>query len=178
VLLSDQSRQGLAGVFERCARSAVMRSQEDVCEITAAAPEAGFTADPLLVITTSSFTFRLLTIFHVEDNEANRAYFVPADSSISLQEGFAEVANLCCGALNREIAPLFPHLAMSIPCRLSARCIDHLPQLNPEYTARFSININSSVRVGVTLCMCCTAPVDIPATLNAVQQSSGELEMF
>jgi hypothetical protein len=178
VLFSDQSRRGLARVFERCARSAVVRSPQDVCEITAEPAGAGFGADQLLVITTSSFRFRLLTLFHLPDNESNRAYFVPEGSGVSLQEGFAEVANLCCGALNREISPLFPHLAMSIPCRLDARCLDHLPQLNPQYTARFSININSAVKVGVTLCMCCTAQVDIPATLNAVQQSSGELEMF
>jgi hypothetical protein len=177
-MFSDQSRQGLSGAFERAARSTVTRSADDVCEITAEPAGTGFGGDSLLVITTSSFSFRLLTLFHLEDTEANRAYFLPAGSAVSLQEGFAEVANLCCGALNREISPLFPHLAMSIPCRLSSRCIDHLPQLDPEYIARFRININSAVRVGVTLCMCCTAQVDIPATLNAVQHASGELEMF
>ena len=164
-------------VFERCAQASLARSQDDVFEI-AAAPTASLGGDFLLIITTSSFSFRLLTIFHVEDNETNRAYFVPASSGVSLQEGFAEVANMCCGALNREIGPCFPHLAMSIPSRLSARCVEHLPQLNADYIGRFTININSAVRLGVTLCMCCTAPVEIPLTQNSVQQSGGELEMF
>jgi len=177
VLFSDQSRRGLVSVFERCARASLLRSQDDLFEISSA-PAASAAGGSLLIITTSSFAFRLLTIFHVDDNEANRGYFVPAGSGLSLQDSFAEVANLCCGALNREIAPCFPHLAMSIPCRLSARCLEHLPQLNPDYTAGFKININSAASIGVTLCMCCTAAVEIPMTLTAVQQSSGELEMF
>jgi hypothetical protein len=178
VLFSDQSRQGLVSAFERCARASLVRSPDDVIEISPAPTAATLAGDPLLLITTSSFSFRLLTIFHVEDNEINRAYFVPAAAGVSLQDGFAEMANLCCGALNREMAPCFPHLAMSIPSRLSARCLEHLPQFQPECVARFSININSAVRIGVTLCMCCTAAVEIPITLSSVQQSSGELEMF
>lgn len=176
-MFSDQSRQGLINVFERCARSSLVRSPDDVCDISLklAAEPVG---DTLLLITTSSFSFRLLTMFHVADNEANRAYFVPVAGGVSLQESFAEMANLCCGSLNREIAPCFPHLAMSVPSRLSSRCLEHLAQLKPDCVERFSININSAVRVGVTLCMCCTAAVEIPMMLSSVQQSSGELEMF
>jgi len=177
MLFSDQSRQGLINVFERCARSSLPRSQGDAFEISST-PAAIRAGDPLLLITTSSFAFRLLTIFHVTDNETNRTYFVPAATGVSLQEGFAEVANLCCGAINREIGTRFPHLAMSIPSRLSAGCLEHLPQLRPDCIVKFTVTINSTVKVGVTLCMCCTAPVEIPLTLNSVHQSSGELEMF
>jgi len=93
----------LVSVFERCARASLLRSQDDLFEISSA-PAASAAGGSLLIITTSSFAFRLLTIFHVDDNEANRGYFVPAGSGLSLQDSFAEVANLCCGALNREIA--------------------------------------------------------------------------
>lgn len=176
-MLSAQSRQNLADVFERAARSTILRSPEDALQITAE-PSTATAGDPLLVITTSSFAFRLLTLFHVADNDANRAYFLPAGAGGTLQEGFAEVVNLCCGAFNREISAVFPHLAMSVPSRLSAQCIDYLPQLKPEYTSRFTVSINGTVKVDVTLCMCCSAPVDIPVTLAAPGQTSGELEMF
>jgi hypothetical protein len=119
-----------------------------------------------------------MTIFHVADNEANRAYFVPADSTLTLHEGFAETANLCCGALNRELSSVFRHLAMSIPYVLRAQCIEHLPQLKSEYTRELTVTINSSVKVGVTLSMYCSAPVEIPAQLSTVQETSGELELF
>jgi hypothetical protein len=179
-VFSEQSRQNLAGVFERAARSTMVRSQEDVCVIARepAGAAAAATGDPLLVITTSSFNFRLLTIFQVSDTDANRAYFVPTGAGCTLQEGFAEVANLCCGALNREISLVYPHLAMSVPSRLSPECLEYLAQLNPEYTSRFTVSINTTAKLAVTLCMCCTAPVDIPLGVATAAQSSGELEMF
>jgi hypothetical protein len=158
----------------------MVRSQDDVCEIMAEPPDptAAIGTDPLLVITISSFAFRLMTLFHVVDNDANRAYFVPAGAGCTLQEGFAEVANLCSGALSREMSPIFPHMAMSIPSRLNAQCIDSLAQLKPEHTSRHTIAINNTVQVTVTLCMCCSAPVDIPVTIAQQQAASGELEIF
>jgi hypothetical protein len=179
-VLSDQSRQGLASAFERAARATIVRSQDDACQILAEPPDgtAAFSADPLLVITISSFAFRLLTLFQVADNDANRAYFLPPGADCTLQEGFAEVANLCCGALSREISSVFAHLAMSIPSRLSPQCMDSLAQLKPEYTSRHTVAINIGVQVSVTLCMCCSAAVDIPVTLAQGQTTSGELEMF
>ena len=163
-------------MFERAARSTILRSQEDAWEITTG-PATATVRNPLMVITTSSFAFRLLTIFQVADNDANRAYFLPEGAAGTLQEGFAEVVNLCCGALSREISSVFPHVAMSAPSRLSAQCIEYLPQLKPEYISRFTISINGAVKVDITLCMCCSAAVDIPA-LAAVEQTSGELELF
>ena len=175
-MFSAQSKQNLTAVFERAARATILRSQEDSWEITREPPSAT-AGDPLMVITTSSFAFRLLTIFQLADNDANRAYFMPAGAGDSLQEGLAEVVNLCCGALNREIAGIFPHLAMSVPSRLSAACIEYLPQLKPEFTSRLTVSINSAVKVDITLCMCCSAATDIPP-LAAVEQASGELEFL
>jgi hypothetical protein len=180
-VLSDQSRQNLIEVFERAARASLLRSEEHSWNISreaanAAAAPAG--SGPLLVITTSSFRFRLLTIFSVPDSEANRAYFIPAGSELTIHEGFAEVANLCCGALNREISNIYSHLAMSVPSRLSSECLGHLTVLAPAFISRSLISINGTVQVGVTLCMCCTAPVEIPALTVAAEQASGALEMF
>jgi hypothetical protein len=179
-VLSDQSRQSLAGAFERAARATIVRSQDDACQIVAEPSDGttAFSSDPLLVITISSFAFRLMTLFQVADNDANRAYFLAPGADCTLQEGFAEVANLCSGALSREISPVFPHLAMSIPSRLNPQCMDFLAQLKPEYTCRHTVAINIGVQVSVTLCMCCSADVDIPATLAQGQTTSGELEIF
>lgn len=178
MLFSEQSRRALAGVFERSAKSTLPRSAADVCEIHDQPGGAAFSGDPLLVLTITSFAFRLMTLFHVDDNEATHAYFVPAAAKFTLQQVFAEIANLCCGAMNRELSALFPHLAMSIPCMLSAGCIEHLPRLNAEYTSRLSIKINDTVKLGVTLCMCCSATVEIPAALGTAEKTTGELEMF
>jgi hypothetical protein len=40
------------------------------------------------------------------------------------------------------------------------------------------ISINGTVQLSVTLCMCCTAPVEIPTPSAVAEQATGELEMF
>jgi hypothetical protein len=179
-MLSEQSRQNLIELFQRAARSSLLRSAEHSWAMDRDAVGAPATSGtgPLLVITTATFQFRLLTIFSVPDSEANRGYFVPPGSGLSIHDGFAEAANLCCGALNREISNIYTHLAMSVPSCIRAQCLDYLAELAPEFIAGFTISINNTARIGVTLCLCCTAPVDFPMQVARAEQATGELELF
>ena len=179
-MLSEQSKLSIAAAFQRAAGAGLVRAPGDSCTIVPA-QDRHVGAQPgenLLLITISSFVFRLLTIFHVADNPAARAYFVGGAAGQSLDEGFAEVANLCCGALNRELARHFSHLAMSIPYSLSRHCSAFLETLQPQYLSSYAVTINDSVQLQVTLCMCCQAPVDIAASTTGVEHAGGELEIF
>ncbi len=179
-MLSEQSRRNLVELFQSAARASLLHSTEHTWTMDLDASGAAVTPDggPLVVITTASFHFRLLTIFSVPESEANRDYFVPPGSGLSIDDGFAEAANLCCGALNREMSSIYSHLAMSVPSRLRASCVDYLAVLAPQFTSSFTITINATVRIGVTLCLCCTAPVDFPMRAAVSEQVTGELEMF
>ena len=194
-MLSDQTKQNIEQVFHKSLRATLIRAPEDICVITAAvAPkvagpkevshrEVGLRvvaqpSDSLLVITISSFVFRLLTLFRVATNPATGAYYTGGTSGQSLEEAFCEVANLCCGAFNRELSQHFPHLAMSIPYTLSGPCLEYLEELKPQYLSSSTITINDTVQLQATLCMCCSVPVDFVASTAATEPSSGELEMF
>jgi hypothetical protein len=131
----------------------------------------------VLVITTSSFAFRLLTLFRVPATQENREYYGGAPD-VKMDATFAEVANLCCGALNRELASDFPHLGMSIPYSLGAQCLANLDELKPQFVSRHDITINGSVRLEATLCICCSVPVQLAAPSQAMAASTGELELF
>ncbi len=145
------------------------------------AGEPGSVGQPgeiLLVVTISSFVFRLLTLFQVGADPATRAYYVSAAQQ-SLDEAFREFANMCCGALNRELSEQIPHLAMSIPYTLSSQCLAFLGELRPSFLSSSAVTINDSVRLQVTLCMCCSAAVDFVASAAPVAETTaGELEMF
>jgi hypothetical protein len=145
------------------------------------AGEPGSVGQPgeiLLVVTISSFVFRLLTLFQVGADPATHAYYVSAAQQ-SLDEAFREFANMCCGALNRELAEQIPHLAMSIPYTLSSQCLAFLGELRPSFLSTSAVTINDSVRLQVTLCMCCSAAVDFVASAAPVAETTaGELEMF
>jgi hypothetical protein len=196
-LMTEQSKQALADAFFRAAKSGLLRAPEDSLEIEPIAravpaskaasrtvaqtrvntTRVGEPSRDVLVITTSSFSFRLLTMFDVAATPEARAYFGGARDA-KIETTFAEIANLCCGALNRELSVHFPHLGMSIPYSLNAECLGCLDELKPEYVSRYALTVNSSVRVEATLCMCCSAPVEVIARAEAVAETTGELELF
>jgi len=138
----------------------------------------GYAGEHLLVITLTSFVFRLLVIFQIADSAENRAYYVKEGIDRPIGESFAEVANMCVGALNRELSYDFPHIAMSTPYQLDSECLAHLGELHPEDTTSYSISINGATKLAVTLCMCCYAPMAIAVHARGAEQALGELELF
>ena len=152
----------------------------DSCEIVAvgegiAGPER---AENVVVLTISSIVFRMLLVLHFDEDAITRDYFVRNEEGAAFREVFLEICNLCCGAMNQELLNYFPDLGMSTPYVLSARCLPHLDELKPGYLASFAVTINGSVRFGATICVCADAPLDFIAEVNAVEETSGELELF
>ncbi len=116
-------------------------------------------------------------MFQVAGTPASRSYYGGSPDA-DMQTAFAEVANLCCGALNRELSKDFPHLGMSIPYLLSVQCMGCLDELKPDHVSHYGITVNGSVHLQATLCICCSAPVQIATRLHAAAETTGELELF
>jgi hypothetical protein len=181
-MISDHSKHNIELAFQKAARATLVRDASDICEIVpteirkAGLPYGG----KLVLITTSSFLFRLMTIFRLVESPATRTYFNSRATEQKLEDVFAEFANLCCGAFNRELTPSFPHLAMSIPETLSNHCIEFLRELNPQYLSSYLITINDSVRLHATLCLSCSVPVEVADSTadTEPEHNVGELELF
>jgi hypothetical protein len=132
-------------------------------------------------VTSASFLFRLLTVFHLRGGAVANAYFGRGRADAPPTEAFGEVANLCCGAINRELARYVPHLGMSTPYVLHSPCLQFLADLSPQHVARFDVVINRDVQLGATLCLCGSAAIDFsPVTVAAAEEpaSTGDLEFF
>ena len=132
----------------------------------------------ILVLTVASYVFRLLTIFHVDSDSATASYFLRADSERVFSEVFGEIGNLCCGAMNRDLGRYFPHTGMSTPYLLESRCLPFLSELKPSYVAQHRININDSLVMHATLCLCAYAPIDFRVDTEIAAEATGELELF
>lgn len=179
-MLSDQTTRNLAEAFRRAAGATLVRDAADACNIVpaAGAPSAAQAGSKLLVITISSFTFRLLTLFQVSEAQPTRDYYTNGRSARSLDEAFAEVANMCCGALNRELSVQFKHLAMSIPYGLESQCTGFLDELKPRFRASYDITINDTARMRITLVLCSNRAIEFTPPATAVSHAGGELELF
>ncbi len=181
-MISTQSMHNVEVAFHDAIRANLIREPGDTCEILSLeATDAGKdVGHKLLLITISSFVFRLIVIFRIVDNPATRAYYLRADAAQTLDQVFAELANMCGGSLNRALSTQFHHLAMSTPCTVNSQCAAFLADLRPQHVTRLKITINESVQLQVALCMCCSRPVEVAAATAATDGDTaiGELELF
>jgi hypothetical protein len=179
-MITPQAQSSFERIFQKAARSRLPQPSDDHCAIVPLA-RGDISAKPaanVIVLTISSIEFRLLLIFHFEEDQCMRDYFVKDAEQGSLREALLETGNLCCGAMNQELLHYFPDLGMSTPYVLSARCLPHLEALRPDYLSSYAITLGESIRLAATICVCANAPIDFVADISAVEESSGELELF
>ncbi len=179
-MLSDRTVRNLSDAFLRAAHATLVRQAGDQCAI---APASAAWAESkcgggILLMTISSFTFRLITMFQVADGEPTRHYYTAGAAGKTLDETFSEFANMCCGALGRELYAQFPHIGMSIPYLLEWQCARHLRDLNPRMLSSYDITIQGTARVKATLAVCCERPLEFDPPVREAAQAGGELELL
>jgi len=179
-MISEQARRSMEQIFINAAKTNLVLAPSDVCEVAPLVPgrAQGNREKNLLLLTISAFPFRLLTILQAGEHPLTREYYLKGKPGRAFGEVFAEVGNLCCGSMNRELTRHFPHLGMSVPYFLDSRCMPFLDELQPEYLSSCAISINGSARLQATLCVCAYAPVDFAVDAQAREETTGELELF
>jgi hypothetical protein len=193
-MIAPQTQSHIESLFVTAAKTTLIRDTAHEiaiqCESAGepAAVKKPVIANGLLVITISSFEFRLLTLWNLPDSPALRSYYgsaSPAVSAASFEdfiENFAETANLCCGAFNRSLSRHVTHLGMSAPYRLNSRCEEYVDALRPQSRAWFGIRINDGFNFAVTLCLCANRALEIDTSASSVAAEpateSGALELF
>ena len=177
-MISDHAKQGINQIFTRACASLTLGADDRV----AVNPISGgnFVEPPgqLLVLTIANFSFKLLIIFHAEANRATQQYFSKPEAGLGFADVFPELANLCCGAMNRELGGYFAHLGMSTPYPLDRQCLPFIEVLKPAYLAQHRIVINEDVALHATLCLCAYAPVDFRYVASTPETATGALELF
>ncbi len=177
-MISEQARRGIDHIFIKAARTRLALGCGDTCDIEPLGGVGEMPEKNIVVLTLSSILFRLLLIFHIDENPATRSYFVKDASDKSLAEAFSELGNLCCGAMNRDLLSHFPDMGTSTPYLLSGRCASFLGELKPGYLSHFAITINGAVELHASICLCAYAPIDFVVDMRAVEEETGVLEMF
>ncbi len=179
-MISQRAKQGIDYIFAKSVKANLALASGDVCDIQMLSGNKSgeFSEKNIVVLTITSFLFRVLTIFHVDEDAATRNYFLKEGSDKTFLEVFSEIGNLCVGSMNRDLLRHFPHLGMSTPYTLDSRCIQFINELNPAHLSRHAITINDAVRLQATLCMCVYAPIDFVVDRSAVEEETGGLELF
>ena len=179
-MISADAKNSFDRIFRKAAQARLPTGTSDLCEI-APIPDAGAGATKntqVVVLTISSIVFRLLLILHFDEDDSTHRYYLKEADERPFQEVFLEICNLCCGAMNQELLNYFPDLGMSTPYVLNAQCLPHLHALKPGLLSSYSVTLNDDVRLAATVCVCAHAPIDFVADTSAIEETSGELELF
>lgn len=176
--ISDSAKAGIDQIFIRAARASLAQNAADTVAIEPLTMAQGVDTTQILVLTVASYAFRLLTIFHFNDDGATRDYFSRGAPGRDFAEVVGEIGNLCCGAMNRELGEHFVHTGMSTPTLLSGACLPFLKELEPAHLARHRIVINDALVLHATLCLCAYASIDFRVDSHAEAEATGELELF
>jgi len=141
-------------------------------------------ADQAVVLTVSSYLFRLTLLIHFRDDRVSRTHFATVNRVQAAEmdaQGFSdairECGNICCGNLNRDLARVFPHVGMSTPNLIDHRCVAYLGKLGADYVQHFELLDANGPPFAVTVCVKAFAALDFTAEL-AAEEPTGELEMF
>ena len=179
-MISEDAKNGVNHLFTRAARANLALNAADTITIEQLPGTAiGDTPEKrILVLTVVSYVFRLLTIFHLNNDAATEDYFTRSNPERDFGEVLGELGNLCCGAMNRDLGKHFLHTGMSTPYLLESQCLAFLKALNPAYVVQHRIVINDSVVLHATLCLCAYAPIDFRCDTEMAEESTGELELF
>ena len=177
-MVSEQAKDGLNRIFARAAQASLALDDSDTVTVEPLATPQIVETPQILVLTVASYVFRLLTVFHLNEDRATQDYFTRASPGRPFGEVVGELGNLCCGAMNRELGQHFVHTGMSTPTLLKGACLPFIGALKPAFVSPQRIVINGALTLHATLCLCAYAPIDFHVAPHVGVPATGELELF
>ena len=141
----------------------------------------------IVILTVSSYLFRLMAIVYFRPDAATRALFdsaaeegAPPLGDQELLDRIAECGNICCGTLNRDLGRHFPHVGMSTPNIIDTDCMRYVDLLGCGLVKHYRLRLGDELTMHASLCVTDYGTVDfhVEPRLEEEEVSTGELEMF
>lgn len=140
----------------------------------------------IVILTVSSYLFRLMAILYFRPDDATRAYFArgaaegaPPLTDEEFYDRVAECGNGFCGALNRDLGKHFPHVGMSTPNIIDKDCMRYVDLLGCEQVKHYKLSLDGDLAMYASLCVTAYGTVDFHVDAAVEEEvSTGELEMF
>jgi hypothetical protein len=184
-MITTSACEGFDYLLKQGIKNHLVNQESDSYEILAVDDVASAYEPHLVVLTISSYLFRLMVFIHFTADEPTRVHLAKL-SKISandmnervFMDAICERANMFCGAMSRDLVLSFPHVGMSTPNVVDRRCASHLHLLNPAYVRHFKVDVNDTASFRVTLCVNDYDKLDFRVDKMAAEVDGGELEMF
>lgn len=183
-MISDNAQNSLNQMMIRAIKSSPLISTAVSYEINRAANICQRSSSKSVVLTVSSYQFRLTFMIHFSVDEKTRNHFSEVNNlrtsdmnERNFMDAIRECGNICCGNLNRNLAPIFPHVGMSTPNIIDVQSASFLKKLGDGYLAHFDVVIEFGPKFQVSLCINEFDDLDFDMAFDQ-DEITGELEFF
>lgn len=164
-MISEQAKAGLDQLLSRALLSSIGTAGDVATQVSVLDSTPAFPETQVVALTISSYLVKMMVMI----------YFTPEQVSLDV---VGEAANLCCGALNRDLGAFFPHIGMSTPNVLYKQSALHLQSLPYSHLQHFRVDTEAGRVVHATLCVFAYDAIDFTVEQDQQPEETGELELF
>ncbi len=182
--VSHQAKSAFDFIIEQAIRSSMLGDGASASHIEKLSDGGQIKNRQMVILTVSSYLFRAMMFLHFNAKDpATRAHFAALKGQSELDDAtfldvVMETGNLACGALNRDLGGVYPHLGMSTPSVLDHGSLEYIEALGAGHVAHWRVTTASQAVFHVSLAVCEDGPLDFTVDQTQVEESSGELEFF
>ncbi len=184
-MISNRAKNSFDQMLTLGIKSSMGGAAPESCEVEIVSNLKEIQEANVVMLTVASFLFRLSVMIYFTSDEATQGHFArvtnvaPAEmNDQAFLDAIRECGNICCGTLNRELARVYPHVAMSTPNIIERECVNHLESLNGGHFQHFRATTEGGKQFYVTLCVRDYADLDFEWTMVEETTSAGEMEFF
>jgi hypothetical protein len=183
-MISQAARTAMGGMLRQGVRASLLVSPEDSIEFVATLGVGHIQTTHIVMLSVSSYCFRLVLLIHFSPDEATRNHFSKLNKVVAsdmndqaFTDAISECGNICCGSINRGLAKIFPHVGMSTPNIIDRQCANSLALLGGTFEEHVDIILPGGPKLHASLCVSEFEDLDFDVAAGE-EESSGELEMF
>jgi hypothetical protein len=182
-MISEQAKSGFDFFVEKALRANLLGHMAESGQIEALSDASQVKSRRMVILTVSGYAFRAMLFIHFTPDAQTRAHFAEIKQQAEMDaDGFTdaimECGNLACGAINREIGEIFPHLGMSTPSVLEHGSLEYVNALGAGHVRHWRIGAPNGAVLYASLAVCEDVNIDFRVDQSQVLDTSGELEMF
>lgn len=186
-MISQRAKNGLEHLLHRSLEESVRTELHTSWQLQLVAEPNETSAQRFIMLTLSSYDFRMLVLLHFSTEEASVKY--AADSlKLSVTEFpearyhdfLAELSNNFCGAFKRELCQYFPHLGMSTPNQLDWESLKHVKSWPVDHEIHIKANDEGGAEFHGSLYVSSFGELDFEMTQQPTEEieETGALELF
>jgi hypothetical protein len=184
-MISERAKHSLDLWVKDGLQAALSRPDDTVHSLDTVLALNDLRATHVVMLSVASYRFRLMLLIYFSHDEATRSHFARSKqiaaselTAQALEDAICEASNMCCGAFNRALGQVFPHLGMSTPNIVDRRCANHLHLMGFGHLQHFRLQLGSGMQFHASLCVSEYDTLDFEAQHLAPAPATGELEFF